>query len=71
LEGHGFLQWTPDNHLRHSSFIALREDRDVRELRREAIAGDAQREPCGTAAACGRETDRHRGEAEGRSGGCD
>ncbi|PYU91840.1 MAG: hypothetical protein DMG25_13560 [Acidobacteria bacterium] len=22
-----FVEWTPDNHLRHSKFIALREDR--------------------------------------------
>ena len=30
-----FVEWTPDNHLRHASFIALREDRDAREVRRE------------------------------------
>ena len=30
-----FVEWTPDNHLRHSSFIALREDRDASEVRRE------------------------------------
>jgi bifunctional non-homologous end joining protein LigD len=29
-----FVEWTPDNHLRHSSFIALREDRDAREVRK-------------------------------------
>ena len=28
-----------DNHLRHASFIALREDRDAREVRRD---GDAR-----------------------------
>ncbi|MEO7273732.1 MAG: hypothetical protein ABIX28_18345 [Vicinamibacterales bacterium] len=30
-----FLEWTGDNHLRHSSFIALREDRDPESVRRE------------------------------------
>jgi bifunctional non-homologous end joining protein LigD len=24
-----YVEWTPDNHLRHSSFIALREDREA------------------------------------------
>jgi bifunctional non-homologous end joining protein LigD len=30
-----YVEWTPDNHLRHVSFIALREDRDAREVRKE------------------------------------
>jgi bifunctional non-homologous end joining protein LigD len=30
-----FLEWTGDNHLRHSKFIALREDKKAREVRRE------------------------------------
>jgi DNA ligase D-like protein (predicted ligase) len=30
-----FLEWTEDNHLRHSKFIGLREDKQVREVRRE------------------------------------
>jgi bifunctional non-homologous end joining protein LigD len=30
-----FVEWTPVGHLRHASFIALREDRDAREVRRE------------------------------------
>ncbi|MFL6448294.1 MAG: non-homologous end-joining DNA ligase [Bryobacteraceae bacterium] len=30
-----FREWTPDNHLRHSSFIALRDDKSPREVRRE------------------------------------
>ena len=30
-----YVEWTPDNHLRHSSFIALREDRDAFDVRRE------------------------------------
>jgi bifunctional non-homologous end joining protein LigD len=36
LVGHfEYVEWTPDKHLRHSSFIALREDRDAREVQRE------------------------------------
>ena len=31
-----FVEWTRTAHLRHSSFIALREDREAREVRREA-----------------------------------
>ena len=30
-----FLEWTGDNHLRHSKFIGLREDKDARDVRRE------------------------------------
>jgi ATP-dependent DNA ligase len=30
-----FVEWTPDNHLRHSRFIALRDDLDARAVRRE------------------------------------
>jgi DNA ligase D-like protein (predicted ligase) len=30
-----FAEWTGDNHLRHSKFIALREDKDVKEVQRE------------------------------------
>lgn len=30
-----FVEWTPDNHLRHSRFIALREDRSAGEVRRD------------------------------------
>jgi bifunctional non-homologous end joining protein LigD len=30
-----FLEWTGENHLRHSRFIGLREDRAAREVRRE------------------------------------
>jgi bifunctional non-homologous end joining protein LigD len=36
LVGHfEYVERTPDNHLRHASFIALREDRDAREVRKE------------------------------------
>ena len=30
-----FLEWTADNHLRHSRFIALREDKNARDVVRE------------------------------------
>jgi ATP-dependent DNA ligase len=30
-----FLEWTGENHLRHSKFIALREDKAARDVRRE------------------------------------
>jgi ATP-dependent DNA ligase len=30
-----FLKWTGENHLRHSKFIALREDKPARSIRRE------------------------------------
>ena len=30
-----FAEWTPDGHLRHSKFVALREDKVPREVVRE------------------------------------
>jgi DNA ligase D-like protein (predicted ligase) len=30
-----FVEWTGDNHLRHTKFIALREDKSARDVRRE------------------------------------
>jgi bifunctional non-homologous end joining protein LigD len=30
-----FLEWTPDNHLRHARFVALREDKPPLDVRRE------------------------------------
>jgi len=30
-----FAEWTPDNHLRHSRFIGLRDDKHAREIVRE------------------------------------
>lgn len=30
-----FVEWTPDNHLRHSRFLGLREDKGPREVHRE------------------------------------
>jgi DNA ligase D-like protein (predicted ligase) len=31
-----FREWTPDNHLRDSRFVALRDDKEAREVKREA-----------------------------------
>jgi bifunctional non-homologous end joining protein LigD len=31
-----FAEWTPDAHLRQSAFVGLREDKDPREVVREA-----------------------------------
>ena len=31
-----FREWTPDDHLRHSRFVALRDDKQASEVRREA-----------------------------------
>jgi bifunctional non-homologous end joining protein LigD len=30
-----FTEWTPDNHLRHSRFVGLRDDKDAKEVVRE------------------------------------
>jgi bifunctional non-homologous end joining protein LigD len=30
-----FAEWTPDNHLRHSKFVGLRDDKDPKQVRRE------------------------------------
>ena len=30
-----YVEWTPDDHLRYSRFIGLREDKNAREVRRE------------------------------------
>ena len=30
-----FLEWTADNHLRHSRFVGLRDDKPARDVRRE------------------------------------
>jgi len=30
-----FLEWTPDNRLRHPRFAAIRSDKDAREVTRE------------------------------------
>jgi len=31
-----FTEWTPDGHLRHSSYAGLRDDKEAREVRRES-----------------------------------
>ncbi len=35
-----FAEWKSTNHLRHSKFIALREDKDPNEVVREALAAE-------------------------------
>jgi len=30
-----FVDWTEQNHLRHSKFVELREDKDAREVEKE------------------------------------
>jgi bifunctional non-homologous end joining protein LigD len=32
-----FAEWTPDNHLRHSRFVALRADKDPKSVRKEQM----------------------------------
>jgi len=32
-----YVEWTPENHLRHSRFIGLREDKQAKEVVREAV----------------------------------
>jgi ATP-dependent DNA ligase len=32
-----FTEWTPDGHLRHSKFVGLREDKEVRNVVREDV----------------------------------
>ena len=34
-----FVEWTGENHLRHSRFIALRDDKKAKDVRREAVTG--------------------------------
>ena len=30
-----YVEWTPDNHLRHTKFVALRQDKKAWDVRRE------------------------------------
>jgi bifunctional non-homologous end joining protein LigD len=30
-----FLEWTPENRLRHSKFLAMRDDREAKQITRE------------------------------------
>ena len=32
-----FLEWTPENRLRHPKFVTLRDDRDARQIIREEL----------------------------------
>ena len=41
-----FTEWTPDNHLRHSRFVALREDKKARDVGRGTIEALGQRGYC-------------------------
>lgn len=34
----GYTDWTPDNHLRHSRFLGLRDDKSAREVTRGSAA---------------------------------
>ena len=36
-----FAEWTSANHLRHAKFIALRDDKDAKEVVREALLAEA------------------------------
>jgi DNA ligase D-like protein (predicted ligase) len=36
-----FVEWTPDNHLRHTKFVALRDDKPARSVKRVNHAEDA------------------------------
>jgi ATP-dependent DNA ligase len=31
-----FTEWTPENHLKHSRFVRLREDKKAKDITREA-----------------------------------
>lgn len=42
-----FTEWTPDNHLRHSRFVGLRQDKSAREVVREHV-GAVDRESGGS-----------------------
>ena len=37
-----FLEWTNDRHLRHARFIALRDDRNASDIRREPSSGETE-----------------------------
>jgi ATP-dependent DNA ligase len=39
-----FVEWTSDNHLRHSSFIALREDKNAMDVRKEIVSSKSDAE---------------------------
>ncbi len=39
-----FVEWTSDNHLRHSSFLALREDKNAMDVRKEIVPSKSDAE---------------------------
>jgi ATP-dependent DNA ligase len=48
LVGHfEFVEWTPDNHLRHAKFIALRDDKSTSDIRREDAGGTRRADSAG------------------------
>jgi bifunctional non-homologous end joining protein LigD len=36
-----FTEWTPNGHLRHASFVALRDDKEPRDVTRELAASQS------------------------------
>jgi|SRR5579875_303585 len=40
-----FVEWTPDNHLRHSRFVALRDDKPARDVHREPLSSSLTSAP--------------------------
>ncbi len=40
-----FLEWTPADHLRHVSFVGLREDKDAREVVKEGEQEPSRKPP--------------------------
>jgi bifunctional non-homologous end joining protein LigD len=40
-----FLEWTSDNHLRHSRFAGLREDKRAKDVRREEAVNSQGGDP--------------------------
>jgi ATP-dependent DNA ligase len=40
-----FADWTPDRHLRHSRFVALRRDTEAKDIHREPSAPDIGEQP--------------------------
>ena len=54
-----FLEWTPDGHLRHSSLVGLRDDKEARDVVRESmirprLEGGGTQESGRISAACAR-----------------
>jgi hypothetical protein len=54
-----FVEWTPDNHLRHSRFVALWEDQNPREVVREEKGRGAPAAASCSGENCSRQTPLH------------